>query len=157
MEIDTSLICNSMKKKIIIVSVLCVVISACFLLFRKTEVIFLQHVEGVTDIVVKKFPITKIGRISWWKDNKFVLKDKYGIPKRDKNGVYFIAIWDGSEGFKKIAEADNPSWYSFSGNDLFCFDEIKSENRCVEHIILMKIISIKEGEVDYIIDGDYIK
>jgi hypothetical protein len=71
--------------------------------------------------------------------------------------VYFIAIWDGSEGFKKIAEADNPSWYSFSGNDLFCFDEIKSENRCVEHIILMKIISIKEGEVDYIIDGDYIK
>jgi hypothetical protein len=146
-----------MKKKTVIITcaALSVLIPSYFLFFRKAEIIFVQHIDGVTDIVVKKFPITQRGRVSWWEDNQDMLKDKYGIPERDKNGVYYIAISDVSDGFKKASEANFSAWYSLSRSDLLCFDEIKSENRCIEKNVLMEIMSTKVGEINYMFDGEF--
>jgi len=145
-----------MRMKIAKFAVLGIAISAVFLFFREPEIIFVQSREGVTDIVVKKFPLTQRGKLSWWKDNQKFLKDKYGIPARDKNGVYYIAILDVNDGFKKVSEADYTSWHSFSRDDLICFDEIKSESRCIEKNVLMEITAGTGGKIGYIFEGEYI-
>ncbi|WP_120507812.1 DUF943 family protein [Rahnella bruchi] len=93
-----------MRKIVLIVTVLCFSISAYFLFFRKTEIIFVHHAEGVTDIVVKNFPITQIGKIPWWEAHEGAIKKKYGLPKSDENGVYYISVTDGGNGFKKVSQ-----------------------------------------------------
>ena len=59
-----------MRKIIVIVTVLCISVSAYLLLLRKTEIIFVHHVKGDADIVVRNFPLTQVGKIIWWENNK---------------------------------------------------------------------------------------
>ncbi|WP_134706494.1 DUF943 family protein [Rahnella sp. CJA17(1/100)] len=157
MKIDISVILNSMKKKVILVSVLCVVISACFFIFRKTEIIFVHHVKGDTDIVVRNFPLTQVGKIIWWENNKDNPLIKNEISDVDEYGNYFVGIEDIGVGFIRVSEARFSSWYSFAKNDLICFDEIKSERRCIVKNNLMMIHNSRDNKTDYYIDGDSIK
>jgi hypothetical protein len=145
-----------MRKIVVIVTVLCIAISEYFLFFRKTEIIFVHHAEGVTDIVVKNFPITQIGKIIWWENNKDSLLKKREISDVDEYGYYSVAIADIGEGFKKVSEADFSSWYSLSRNDLLCFDDIKSEKRCIEKNNLMMIQNGMDNKTNYYIDEDSI-
>ncbi|MFD3240101.1 DUF943 family protein [Rahnella perminowiae] len=145
-----------MKNIIPYIAIFGIVIFSFFYFFRSPEVIFVHNEKQVSVIVVKKFPLTQRGKLSWWKDNQKFLKDKYGIPARDKNGVYYIAILDVNDGFKKFSEADYTSWHSFSRDDLICFDEIKSESRCIEKNVLMEITAGTNGKIGYIFDGEYI-
>ncbi len=140
------------KITLFVIATLLFVISLLISL-REPEVIFVHRGNEFTDIVVKKFPLTRRGRVKWWGDNKLYLKEKYGIPKTDEFGHYHIFIFDIGDGFKKNSEADS-IWFSFSTTDLICFDEIKSEDRCIEKNILMRVTRKKMDETSYIFDGD---
>lgn len=140
------------KITLFIIAILIIPISL-FFSSREPEVILVHQGEEFTDIVVRNFPITKFGRAKWWKDNQFHIKEKYNAPKVDEFGNYHVFIFDIGEGFKKNSEADS-IWFSFSTTDLICFDEIKSEDRCIEKNILMRVTRKKMGETSYMFDGD---
>ncbi|CAM3926112.1 DUF943 domain-containing protein [Rahnella bruchi] len=124
-----------------------------FLSLRKAEIILVHQGEEFTDIVVRNFPITNIGRAKWWQENQLHIKEKYNALKVDEFGNYHVFIFDIGKGFKKNSEADS-IWFSFSTTDLICFDEIKSEDRCIEKNILMRVTRKKTGETNYMFDGD---
>ncbi len=146
-----------MRKIIVIVTVLCISVSAYLLLLRKTEIIFVHHVKGDTDIVVRNFPLTQVGKIIWWENNKDSPLIRNEMSDVDEYGNYFVGIEDVGVGFIKVSEASFTSWYSFSRNDLICFDEIKSESRCIEKNNLMTIHNGRDNKTVYYIDGDTIK
>ncbi|VTQ56560.1 Enterobacterial putative membrane protein (DUF943) [Campylobacter jejuni] len=146
-----------MRKIIVIVTVLCIAISGYLLLFRKTEIIFVHHVKGDTDIVVRNFPLTQVGKIIWWENNKDNPLIKNEISDVDEYGNYFVGIEDIGVGFITVSEARFSSWYSFAKNDLICFDEIKSERRCIEKNNLMMIHNSRDNKTVYYINGDSIK
>lgn len=145
-----------MRKTIVIATILCIAMSVYILLFRKTEIIFVHHVKGETDIVVRNFPLTQAGKIIWWENNKDSLLLKNDISDFDEYGNYFVGIEDIGVGFVSVSEARFSSWYSFSKNDLICFDEIKSESRCIEKKNLMMINNGRDNKTYYYIDGDSI-
>lgn len=145
-----------MRKTIVIAAILCIAMSAYMLFFRKTEIIFVHHVKGETDIVVRNFPLTQAGKIIWWENNKDSLLLKNDISDVDEYGNYFVGIEDIGVGFVSVSEARFSSWYSFSKNDLICFDEIKSESRCIEKKNLMMINNGRDNKTYYYIDGDSI-
>lgn len=145
-----------MRKTIVIATILCIAMSAYMLFFRKTEIIFVHHVKGETDIVVRNFPLTQAGKIIWWENNKDSLLLKNDISDVDEYGNYFVGIEDIGVGFVSVSEARFSSWYSFSNNDLICFDEIKSESRCIEKKNLMMINNGRGNKTYYYIDGDSI-
>lgn len=144
-----------MNKKIIIITVLFTIILYVYFTFRKPEIIFVQHEGLATDIVAMNFPLTKVGKLLWWKNNEEFLNEKYDILKRDENGNYYITIFDGSDWFKKISEA-NEIWFSFEHTDLFCFDTIKSDKKCIEKNVLMEVYSPVNGKKVFMIDGNSI-
>ncbi|WP_016257500.1 DUF943 family protein, partial [Yersinia pestis] len=43
-------------------------------------------------IIVKNFPVTDKGKISWWENNKIFLKEKYGVPKNYIDGRFSVKI-----------------------------------------------------------------
>lgn len=145
-----------MRKIIVIVTVLCISVSAYLLFFRETEIIFVHHVKGDTDIVVRNLPLTQVGKIIWWENNKDSPLIRSEISDVDEYGNYFVGIEDVGVGFIKVSEASFTSWYSFSRNDLICFEEIKLENRCIEKNNLMMIHNGRDNKTVYYIDGDSI-
>ena len=105
------------------------------------------------DIVIKQPPVTQKGKITWWEANEAVIKKKYGSPMSDENGVYYVNLLDGGNGFKKPSE-DNSNWFSFSQKKLQCFDEIKSEKRCFENSNQMTIVHDRSNNIFYLIDNE---
>lgn len=142
------------KKTAIVVMIFCVV-SIYFMFVRRAEVVFVQQGKHSTDIVVKNLPLTQAGKIFWWENNKENLKNNYGIPKVDEYGNYYVAILNIGDGLKKITEA-NSIWFSFEHTDLYCFEEIKSEDKCIEKNVLMEVYNSANGKTVFMIDGDSI-
>jgi hypothetical protein len=145
-----------MKKIILTITILGVLIVTYCNFFRKPEVVLVHNEKEMTVIVAKDFPFTQTGRIRWWKENERIIKEKYHIPNRNDGSVYYIAILDINHGLKKVSEADYTSWYSLSKDDLFCFDEIKSERRCIEKNVLMEITVGLDGSIGYIFEVGYV-
>ncbi|AJJ54229.1 hypothetical protein BZ17_2763 [Yersinia pseudotuberculosis IP 32953] len=96
-------------------------------------------------IMVKNFPITDKGKLAWWKDNKTMLKEKYGIPKPYQDGRFSISIWDFSNGYKKMPTGDLR--LSTDSSDLLCFDEMKTEKNCIDKNWIMDIEKIRDNRI----------
>jgi len=144
-----------MKLKYAIIIIFMTILFIYLFFMRKTRVIYVHEDEYNTVIVVRNFPITQWGKIFWWENNKEFIKEKYGVLRNYNEGEYSIAILNESDGFKKDTEA-NFYWFSFEHTDLYCFDEIKSEKRCVEKNILMNIQNGMDKKIFYYIDGELI-
>lgn len=144
-----------MKQKYAFIIILMTILFIYFFFMRKARVIYVHEDEYNTVIVVRNFPITQWGKIFWWENNKGFIKEKYGVPRNYNMGDYSIAILNESDGFKKDTEA-NFYWFSFEHADLYCFDEIKSEKRCVEKNILMNIQNGMDKKIFYYIGGKLI-
>jgi hypothetical protein len=127
----------------------------CFFVLREPKIIYVHEDEDSTVIIVRNFPITQWGKIYWWGNNKDMIKYEYNLPKVDAAGNYYVSVLDGSGGFKKVTEA-NLYWFSFEHTDLYCFNEIKSEDRCVEKNFLMQIHNGIKNKTDYFIKGEYV-
>ncbi|MBU9846343.1 DUF943 family protein [Rahnella ecdela] len=144
-----------MNKKSGIFIIFILIIVTCFFVLREPEIIYVHEDEDSTVIIVRNFPITQWGKIYWWENNKDMMNAKYQLPRVDAAGNYYVSILDGSDGFKKVTEA-NLYWFSFEHTDLYCFNEIKSEDRCIEKNFLMQIHNGMKNKTDYFIKGDYV-
>lgn len=141
-----------MKKTIIFISAGFITLYYSFI--RNPEIMLIQQSEAYTDIVAKNFPLTKYGKIKWWNENKFALKNKYKIPKPDPDGNYNIVIWDGNNGFKTMPVGS--TLFSLGTNDLYCFSVIDSERNCIEKNIFMEIENWENGKTMIRIGNDEI-
>lgn len=93
-----------------------------WLSLRPVEVIAVHHRENsFTSVMVREYPFTDKGKISWWLENKDMLKKKYDIPKPDKDGFFEVIFWDFGEGYKET-----------DGYDRLCFDDMKPPFNCIE-------------------------
>lgn len=106
------------------------------------------HQDGAyIDILVKNFPLTDKGRITWWLKNKDSLKDTYNLPITVKgDGFYFITIWNFGDGY---VEDD--------GYDRLCFDDMREKKHCINKEPFLTIRKGKETGLTFLIDDDKYK
>lgn len=142
-----------MSKKNITVSVLLASLLLFRFFVRNPEIIHVEQSVAMMDLVIKEPPLTRKGKITWWESNETIIKKEYGSPKGDENGVYFINLLDGGNGLQKLAE-DSSNWFSFTQSKFYCFDEIKSEERCFENNIIMTIFHDESNKVHYLINNE---
>lgn len=84
-------------------------------LSQSTQIVDTHKSENWSYVLVKNFPITDQGKISWWEDNKSILINKYNIPNPNDKGNFTIVVWDIGKGYREIPDTDQ-------GSDLFCFE-----------------------------------
>lgn len=76
-------------------------------------------------MLVRHFPYLKSRQIAWWEANKGMIKAKYGIPNKSEADYYSIVIMDFGKGYRIDRGTDEDS-------DLLCFDEMSTDERCIE-------------------------
>jgi hypothetical protein len=131
------------------------IIVTYFFILREPKIIYVHEDKDSTVIIVRNFPITQWGKIYWWENNKDYIKEKYNLSKSDINGNYNVVIFNENGGFKRNTGSDY-YWFSFEHVDFYCFDEINSEERCIERSNLMMIQNGRDNKTYYYIDGDSI-
>ncbi|QCR38401.1 DUF943 family protein [Nissabacter sp. SGAir0207] len=100
--------------------------AACgYLLWQYLTPVEIVAVHDGDIILVRHFPHLKSRQIAWWKANKAMIKAKYGIPHKSKDGYYSVNIMDFVEGYRIDRETDEDS-------DLLCFDDMPVAARCIE-------------------------
>lgn len=117
-----------------------------WLSLRPVEIIAVHHrSSGFSDVLVTSFPPTDKGKITWWLKNKDMLKDKYGIPKPDGNGYFYLTFWLFGEGYKKEGKFDR-----------LCFTDMAPPVNCIEKDRVFSIsFSKNRGTIFTVNDGEY--
>ena len=70
---------------------------------------------------------------------------KYGIPHKDNNGYYSVTIM----GFGRGYRTEPNESLLFSTDEVFCFDEIETEARCIDRNILFAVDKTPNGGLRY--------
>ncbi|ELW9442022.1 DUF943 family protein [Pluralibacter gergoviae] len=120
----------------------------CFIVFKlltPVKVIAVYLDGSYADVLVKNFPLTDRAKIKWWQENDSMLKEHYNVPAPSKDGVFHISFWAFDNNYKPEGK-----------EDLLCFNQIKSEARCIEKNKLMEVKKNKNGEVSILTDDAYI-
>ena len=90
--------------------------------FRPVEIVAVHHrTNGFSSVLVRNFPLTDRGKITWWLKNKAMLKEKYDLPKSAKDGDFTVTFWLFGDGYK---EGD--------GYDSLCFEDMKPPVNCID-------------------------
>ena len=92
-----------------------------WLSLRSVEIVAVHEDEEFSSVLVRNFPFTDRGKISWWLKSKEVVNANYNIPTPAKAGFVSIVCWVVGEGDK--AEA------TFARR---CFDDMKPPENCIE-------------------------
>ncbi|MFC0139467.1 DUF943 family protein [Erwinia mallotivora] len=116
-----------------------------WLSLRSVEIVAVHHrSSGFSDVLVTHFPPTDKGKINWWLKNKDMLKDKYGIPKPDSDGYFYVTFWLFGEGYKKGGKYDR-----------LCFDDMKTKVNCIEKDSVFSVDKSRNmGVMFTLYDGD---
>lgn len=88
---------------------------------RPVNIIAVHHDGHYSDVLVDNFPVTARGKISWWLENRDMLKQRYGIPKISSYGSYSIVFWYFGDGYMEEGKYDR-----------LCFREMKTGKNCIE-------------------------
>ncbi|URQ62190.1 DUF943 family protein [Pantoea alhagi] len=105
-----------------ILAITAVILSYILWLNLRPVNIIAVHYDGhYSDVLVDNFPVTARGKISWWLENKDMLKQRYGIPKISSYGSYSIVFWYFGDGYMEEGKYDR-----------LCFREMKTEKNCIE-------------------------
>ncbi len=135
------------KKAILLLFLSGCVLSACWLRLslRPVEIVAIHHrSSGFSDVLVTNFPPTDKGKINWWLKNKDMLKDKYGIPKPDSDGYFYVTFWLFGEGYKEEEKYDR-----------LCFNDIKTKENCIEKDAVFSVDKSRNtGVIFTVYDGD---
>ncbi|WP_130833037.1 DUF943 family protein [[Erwinia] mediterraneensis] len=126
------------KSKHILVAFLFVFLPLYFIwrVSSPVEIIAVHYQAGSHEnILVKNFPVTPYGQIAWWKKNRAMLKEKYGIPHKNQRGYFLVSVWDFADGYKEMPTHDLR--LSTQTTDLLCYEEMKVKARCIEKNWLM--------------------
>lgn len=98
------------------------IISYClWLSLRPVEIIAIHRDGNFSDVLVRNFPFTDKGKMSWWLKNKSILEEKYNIPQPKKNGNFTVIFWLFGEGYKET-----------DGYDRLCFDDTPPPLNCID-------------------------
>jgi len=134
------------KKLFIFLLVGCtLLVYAIRIYLRPVEIVAVHEGKGFSSVLVKNFPSTDKGKISWWIRNKDALKEKYDIPKADSDGSFTVTFWDFGDGYKNT-----------DGNDRLCFEDMQPPVNCIDKKSLMFIKNGKNtGMAFWVDDGIY--
>jgi len=100
--------------------------AACgYVLWQYLTPVEIVAVHNGDTLLVRNFPYLKNRQIAWWESNKEMIKAKYGVPHKYKDGGYDVFIMDFGEGYRIDRETDEDS-------DLLCFDDMTVAARCIE-------------------------
>lgn len=93
---------------------------------RTVKIIHAEKKSGVyDDFVVDHLPFTDRDRINWYLDHKRELLKNHSIQE----GAYYdLTFWDVGDGFLGVDENIKRI------DDLYCFDDMSVEKRCIEKI-----------------------
>ncbi len=111
-------------KKILLAFVVAGCALAGYLLWltsRPVEIVAVHHrSSGFSAILVKNFPLTDKGKISWWLKNSKNIAKEYQIPTPAKDGSFYLTFWLFGDGYKE------------DKYDRLCFDDMKTKMNCID-------------------------
>ena len=111
---------------------------------RPVEVVAVHQDDQLTYILVRNFPLTDKGKITWWLAHANELKAKYAIPRPGPYGLYSISFRDFGDGYKEDAF------------DLFCFSDMKTKKNCIDKNVVLSVDNAIDGTVFFTTnDGTY--
>lgn len=112
---------------------------------RQVEIIAVHQRNNYSDILVKNFPFTDKGKISWWLKNKEILKDKYKTPEPASDGFFTVTFWDFGDGYKEQGKYDR-----------LCFDDMKTAVNCIDKDAVFSVSNSKNRGTRFTVhDGIY--
>ncbi|MDU4091745.1 MAG: DUF943 family protein [Pantoea sp.] len=119
---------------------------ALWLYLHPAKIVAVHQDANFSSVLVKNFPLTDQGKISWWLENKDMLKKNYGIPKPASYGSFTINFWDFGDGYKNEGKLDRR-----------CFDDIKNNTKCIDKNLLFSVKRIKHEQLLFIVyqGGNY--
>lgn len=117
---------------------------ALFWITLPTKIVAIHRDGSYIDVLVENFPYTDQGKITWWQNNKSMMRDYFNIPSASGNGPYHISFWDFNEGYKPIGTYDR-----------LCFGDFKVNANCIDKNKLMEIASNKDGQISLLTDKRY--
>ena len=129
-------------KKCGIAACLAVALILAWINLRPVEVVAVHQDDQLTYILVRNFPLTDKGKITWWLAHANELKAKYAIPRPGPYGLYSISFWDFGDGYKEDAF------------DLFCFSDMKTKKNCVDKNFVFMVNNTRDGTVVFTTDVD---
>ena len=109
---------------------------------RPVEIVAVHQDGNYSSVLVKNFPITDNGKISWWLKNKILLKAQHDIPKPASYGSYTIIFWDFGDGYKEEGKYDR-----------LCFADMETKKNCIEKEKVMTIQRINKKKPFFSING----
>jgi hypothetical protein len=112
-----------------------------WLSLRSVEVVAVHEDGDFSSVLVRNFPLTDRGKISWWLKNKEKLKVNYNIPKPAKDGFFSIVFWDFGDGYKEEGKYDRR-----------CFEDMKIPLNCIDK---KPIFAVRQYRDDDIIFATY--
>ncbi|QHM75419.1 hypothetical protein C7M52_01373 [Mixta theicola] len=116
---------------------------AFWFIFRPVKIIAVhQHGSRFSSVLVNHFPLTDRGKINWWLENRTMLKEKYHVPATDKKSYFSVIFWLFGEGYKERGKYD-----------LLCFDDMKSEKRCIEKDAVFIVSHTGDDRTYFTMDG----
>lgn len=117
-----------------------------WLSMRPVEIIAVhKRSTSFTSVIVRNFPLTDRGKISWWMKNKEILKEKYNIPNPEKDGYFYLTFWLFGDGYKEEGKYDR-----------LCFDDMKTKVNCIEKDPVFTVKNSKNmGTMFEAYDGTY--
>lgn len=92
-----------------------------WLSLRPVEIIAVHQRDNYSDILVRSFPLTDKGKITWWLENQELLKNYHNIPEPDSHGLFTVNFWLFGEGYKEEGKYDR-----------LCFNDMKTKVNCIE-------------------------
>lgn len=112
---------------------------------RPVEIIAVHEDGNHSYVLVKNFPFTDKGKISWWLENKDRLKDKYAIPKPASYGAFTVVFWLFGDGYKEEGKYDR-----------LCFGDMKTAVNCIEKEAVFSVSNSKNRGTRFTVhDGIY--
>lgn len=111
--------------------------AACsYMLWQYLTPVEIVAVHDGNTVLVKHFPYLKSRQIAWWEASQDMIKAKYGMPHTMySDGGYSVLIADFGDGYRT---EPNESLL-FSTDEVFCFDDIQVDARCVDRNPLLSV------------------
>ncbi|QJW54230.1 hypothetical protein HL670_01098 [Serratia plymuthica] len=132
------------KFKIAVIATLMVIICLAWVMVRPASIV---RVDGAS-VYVENLPLTTEGKISWWNDNKAMLQNRYSVIK-DKSH-FTVAIMNFG-GYVELPTGSNDG----SVDDYHCFNDVKSNKKCIYNNISMIINGDLNKKVFISLDGKF--
>ncbi|MCT4702507.1 DUF943 family protein [Enterobacteriaceae bacterium H20N1] len=110
-----------------------------WLLLRPIEIIAVHKNGSHSYVLVKNFPFTDNGKISWWLKNKDSLKNQYDIPNPAPYGSFTVVFWDFGGGYKEHGKYDR-----------LCFDDMNPPINCIEKNKIFSVSNSKNMGLTFI-------